>query len=374
MIQTGNQKQHTEILEKALSENFLSRHEIKILLQSARGSETDSLLEAARKLRQKYFGNRVFLYGFVYNNTHCRNNCNFCYYRQDNDRPVRYNKTRSEILEISIKLAESGVHLIDLTMGGTDFMHQRNLNYIQKLCDIVSDIKNQIGLPVMISPGVVPGWALKQMAHIGTDWYACYQETHNIKLFSKLRPGQNYYKRLSVKKKASQADMLIEEGILCGVGESLEDILDSFDMIQELNADQARVMGFVPQAGTPMENCPGVSVHREQVILAVLRLLFPDRLIPASLDVEGSTGLESRLAAGANVITSIMPPGKGLAGVAQSSLDIEDSRRTVACVQEKLVSCGDYQVDSLKSYRNWIAQRKQSRLNTCRSAPAVRMI
>ncbi|MBU8847969.1 MAG: hypothetical protein KOO64_00390, partial [Desulfobacterales bacterium] len=98
--------------------------------------------------------------------------------------------------------------------------------------------------------------------------------------------------------------------------------------------------------------------------LAVLRLLFPDRLIPASLDVEGSTGLETRLAAGANVITSIVPPGKGLAGVAQSSLDIEDSKRTVAYIQKKLLSCGDYQVANHKDYRNWIAQRKQNRFNS----------
>lgn len=49
-----------------------------------------------------------------------------------------------------------------------------------------------------------------------------------------------------------------------------------------------------------------------------MRLLFPDKLIPASLDVDGISGLELRLMAGANVVTSIIPPNEGLAGVAQS--------------------------------------------------------
>lgn len=360
-MQEANKTQHSAILEKALAEHCLTRQEIKCLLQSARGSQTDCLFQTAKKLRQKYFGNRIFLYGFIYNSTHCRNNCNFCYYRKDNDKLIRYHKTRAEILEISLKLSESGVHMIDLTMGESPFLQQGEFEYFQNLCDIISKIKTQTGLPVMISPGVVPDWVLKQMAEIGTDWYACYQETHNRELFSQLRPGQNYQKRLSVKQNASQVNILIEEGILCGVGETVEDILNSFDGIRKLNADQTRVMGFVPQVGTPMENYPGASVHRELVILAVLRLLFPDRLIPASLDVEGSTGLETRLAAGANVITSIVPPGKGLAGVAQSSLDIEDSKRTVSYVQKKVLSSGDYQIATPEDYRNWIEKRKQNR-------------
>ena len=59
-----------------------------------------------------------------------------------------------------------------------------------------------------------------------------------------------------------------------------------------------------------------------------MRLAMPDRLIPASLDVDGIAGLEPRIAAGANVVTSIVPPDIGLAGVSQSELDIDDGLRT----------------------------------------------
>ena len=67
-----------------------------------------------------------------------------------------------------------------------------------------------------------------------------------------------------------------------------------------------------------------------------MRLALPDRLIPASLDVDGLSGLKQRLDAGANVITSLVPPGQGLAGVAQSSLDIEEGNRTAGSARRIL--------------------------------------
>ena len=87
-----------------------------------------------------------------------------------------------------------------------------------------------------------------------------------------------------------------------------------------------------------------------------MRLLFPDRLIPASLDIVGLGGLKERLNAGANVITSLVPPGEGLAGVAQSSLDIDDARRTVDSVEPILMACGLAKATKAE-YRRWIKDR-----------------
>jgi methylornithine synthase len=210
----------------------------------------------------------------------------------------------------------------------------------------------------MVSPGALPDRFLVDLARAKVTWYACYQETHNPELFSRLRKGQSFSERLAVKQKASELNLLTEEGILCGVGETLEDVIDSFDAIKKLGVAQTRVMGFVPQIGTPMENHPMADIKQELIILAVLRLLFPDRLIPASLDVEGIDGLEKRLEAGANVVTSIVPAGNGLAGVAQNSLDIEDSKRTVAHVEKILSSRGGYEIASTDAYKTWINQRK----------------
>ena len=374
MKRDRNKKKHIGILHKALQEQRLSRQEILLLLKSRPGLETDLLFKTARQLREKYFDNKIFLYGFVYNSTHCRNNCRFCYYRKDNTLSKRYSKSKTQILDISCKLAESGVHLIDLTMGESVSLTKNNVEKVFELCNIIVDIKKQTHLPVMVSPGVLSEWALRQIADFGADFYACYQETHNPDLFSRLRKDQSFSQRLAVKQKAARLNLLTEEGILCGVGETLEDVADSFDAIKKLCIDQVRVMGFVPQTGTPMENHPMADVKMELVILAVLRLLFPDRLIPASLDVEGVGGLEKRLDAGANVVTSIVPAGNGLAGVAQNSLDIEDSRRTVAQVEKILLSCGDYEIARPEIYKTWIKQRKKEKFNFLNSPSNLKAI
>ena len=71
-----------------------------------------------------------------------------------------------------------------------------------------------------------------------------------------------------------------------------------------------------------------------------MRLAMPDRFIPASLDVDGIAGLERRLQAGANVVTSIVPPTVGLAGVSQAELDIDEGYRTVHRVLPHLERLG----------------------------------
>jgi methylornithine synthase len=129
--------------------------------------------------------------------------------------------------------------------------------------------------------------------------------------------------------------------------------------MNRLGADQVRVMTFVPQAGTPMTDRPPSSSLRETIAIALMRIAFPGLLIPASLDVDGLAGLKRRLNAGANVVTSLVPPGLGLAGVANSALDIEDGRRTVEGIAPTLQQCG-LRPSTVDGYRNWLRERKRT--------------
>jgi methylornithine synthase len=219
-------------------------------------------------------------------------------------------------------------------------------------------VKNATGLPIMVSPGVVAESVLGRLKEAGSCWYACYQETHSRRLFNQLRPDQNYDLRLEIKAKAHTLGLLIEEGLLCGVGETVQDLAHSMSVMRALDADQVRVMNFVPQPGTPMEKMPPPEPQKEALIISVLRLVFPDRLIPATLDVDGLSGLKKRLAAGANVVTSIIPRGQGLAGVAQHSLDIEAGRRTNASVREVLETTG-LQAANNEDYLAWMNRRQR---------------
>lgn len=335
----------------------LTKEAIIELLETKDEEKIQNLFAEARSVRERQFGKKMFLYGFVYFTTWCRNDCAFCYYRKSNHIP-RYRKSAEEVLRLSKELADSGVHLIDLTMGEDLAYHKEDF---ETVLSIVRQIKEDTNLPVMISPGVIGDEQIDKFAAAETDWYALYQETHNRKLFQTLRLDQDYDERMHAKLYAKKQGMLIEEGLLSGVGESSEDIAHSILEMGRIGADQVRVMSFVPQAGSPMEHVKTPDRMMEMKIIAIMRLLYPWALIPTSLDVDGIAGLKARVNAGGNVVTSIIPPKTGLAGVAQNSMDVDDGGRTVEEVEKILETLG-LEAASAAEYEKYIGELKCRKL------------
>ena len=314
----------------------MTKEEIIRILECDDEKETDELYRRASQVRNDIQGDRIFAYGFVYFSTYCRNNCNFCYFRRSNG-IERYRKSEDEILALSKALVDSGVDLIDLTMGEDPVYHQEDFETVKR---IIKRIKTELGTSVMISPGVVPDHVIDGFRDAGADIFALYQETHNRELFKKLRLGQDYDERMNAKLYARDSGMFIEEGILSGVGETPSDVADSLITMGEIGARQVRVMSFVPQKGSPMETVRTPDRSEELKIIALMRIMYPNALIPASLDVDGISGLRDRINAGANLITSIIPPRSGLMGVANSVMDVDEGGRTVEEASEILSSMG----------------------------------
>ena len=302
-----------------------SKEELLRIMASDDPEILQALFSQARKIRKEVQGNKIFAYGFVYFTTYCRNNCNFCYYRNSN-KIERYRKNKDEVLAISKSLIDSGVNLIDLTMGEDPQYHAEDF---ETVCQIIKEIKETYNTPVMISPGVVNHNIIDKFAEAGADFYALYQETHNREVYAKMRVGQDYDARMNAKLYAKEKGIYIEEGLLAGIGETSEDIVDSLLTMGEIGARQVRVMSFIPQEGSPMEDCKTPDRIEELKIIALMRLLYPSALIPASLDVDGIKGLKDRINAGANLITSIIPPKSGFMGVAHSTMDVDEGGRTV---------------------------------------------
>ncbi|MDR1916864.1 MAG: methylornithine synthase PylB [Synergistaceae bacterium] len=334
-----NANDFDETLQMALDEFPLEESHLEILLD-AHGSQCDALYAAARTCRQRHFANRLFGYGFIYFSTYCRNNCTFCFYRKSNSAALRYRKTKEEVIQTAKALAESGVHLLDLTLGEDPHYVLDDPGY-DMLLDIADEMRMATGLPVMISPGVMGEKRGREAARRGISFYACYQETHNRRLFSALRQGQDYQTRLDAKLSAHEAGMLIEEGILVGVGEALSDIAHSICTMKEIGAEQVRVMSFVPQDGAPLRRSMDEGLYlRELNTIAVMRILMPNRFIPASLDVAGKGGLKDRLDAGANIVTSLIMPESGFAGVSNATLDVDSGLRSLPGILDTIDECG----------------------------------
>lgn len=346
-----------EILADALAEKKMDRQAI-IRLLSVQGREREELFACARELRCRYFGTAVYMYGFIYMSTYCRNNCLFCQYRVSNHTMARYRKTKAQILAAGRCLAQEGVHLLDLTLGEDPYFLKEE--GFHELLESVRALKEDTGLPLMLSPGVISNIQMTRAAEAGVDWYACYQETHNPDLFAHLREGQRFHERLTCKRQAAALGLCTEEGILTGVGASLEDAADSLMIMMANPFSQVRAMTYAPHALTMPADKRKKDEPDELCLLATMRLCMPKRLIPASLDVDGLEGLRARLQAGANVVTSLVPSGQGLAGVASAHLDIDNNRRSVAAVKGVLAATGLHPATA-RDYRDWLAREQWKR-------------
>jgi len=344
---------------RAVAGEELAHDELETLLAISDPTLAEPLFAAARELRRREFGDAIFLYGFVYFSTYCRNECTFCFYRIGNKESPRYRKSADEVVAICRTLDESGVHLLDLTMG-EDPAFLTN-GHIADLYDLVAEVRAASDLPIMISPGMVSAEELRELERRGADFYACYQETHNRELYGRLRVHQSYEARVRAREDAVAAGMLVEDGLLTGIGDSAADRAHSVLEMRAATLDQVRVMSFVPQKGTPLAASAAPDRMSELVTIATMRLTMPDRLIPASLDVDGIAGLELRLQAGANVVTSLVPPTVGLAGVSQSELDINEGLRSVAEVLPHLEALG-LRAASAAEFSEWVASRRAPRL------------
>lgn len=344
---------------KTFEGHTLNREDLISLIAPANQEQRDKIQAAARKMRQLHTGDIIYTSGFVYFSTWCRNDCHFCGYRLSSKTARRYRKTPEEVLEAARLLARQGVNNIDLTLGEDPAIDRPEFS--DQLARLISEVKQDTGLPVMISPGVIKPEILHKFRQAGADFYACYQETYNRELFNSLRQGQCFDTRLGIKTEALKAGFLVEEGVLCGVGETVADLADSILGMIALGAQQVRAMGFVPPAEALAEGgdhwtpspSPGESRLREVDMIAALRLARPNCLIPASLDVEGLGGLKVRLEAGANLITSLVPADLALSGVAQASLDIDNQARSIEGIRPVVEELG-LRLATPAQYQNWI--------------------
>ncbi|MDD2440084.1 MAG: methylornithine synthase PylB [Methanosarcinaceae archaeon] len=335
MFQKMTRDELDKFAEARINGAPLSDAALKKLLAIESEAELEKLYYTARKVRDHFFGNRVFLNCFIYFSTYCRNQCTFCYYNCKN-KIKRYRLTRDDIEDICKVLKGAGFHMVDLTMGEDPYFYEEPERFVE----LVKLVKDELGLPIMISPGVMRNEILLKARANGANFFALYQETYDPELYAKLRVGQSFEGRIEARRFAKEKGYCVEDGLLTGIGNDIDSTVLSLRGMEAHKSDMVRVMTFIPQEGTPFEGQQQNSNLSELKIIAVLRLLFPDRLIPASLDLEGIDGMELRLNAGANIVTSILPPDSELEGVANYDRKLEERDRDIKSVIQRLKTMG----------------------------------
>ena len=200
------------------------------------------------------------------------------------------------------------------------------------LADLVGAVAK--GAPVMVSPGVLRTLRCASSRPPAPDYqYALYQETHTRELYERLRVGQPFAARVAARSAARRA---AARGGRPAHGHRRHRRrprgLHRREM-REAGWEQVRVMTFVPQAGTPLADTqPAGNTDELLLTIAAMRLAIAGPVHPGLARRGRHRRPRAPLQASADVVTSIVPPTVGLAGVSQAELDIDEGYRTVHSV------------------------------------------
>ncbi|MCC8135946.1 MAG: [FeFe] hydrogenase H-cluster radical SAM maturase HydE, partial [Ruminococcus sp.] len=297
----------TKLVDKLYEKSDLSDDEFLNLLESE-DSEVDKILQKrADEVRQRYYGKKVYLRGLIEISSYCKNNCYYCGIRRGNSNAQRYRLTPEQILEC----CENGYILGFRTFvlqGGEDSYFTDEL-----LCPLVSEIKRRHpDCAVTLSLGERSDESYRRLREAGADRYLLRHEAASETLYSKLHPPEmsweNRRKCLYTLKKLGYQ---VGAGFMVGAPfQTVNDLLCDLRFMQELRPEMIGIGPFIPHRATPFSTQNRGKLRLTLRLLGILRLTFPDALIPATtaLGTIAPNGRELGLAFGCNVVMPNLSP------------------------------------------------------------------
>ena len=294
------------LIEKLNQSHALTRDEaLQLVLEGAQHRE--QLFALAQKTAQQSFGKNIFVRGLIEFTNYCKNDCYYCGIRRSNKNAARYRLTQEEILECCRAGYALGFRTFVL-QGGEDYTYSDN-----DIAAIVRAIKtNHPDCAVTLSIGERSRATYKLWKDAGADRYLLRHETADFAHYAKLHPTE-----LSAANRQGCLCTLKRLGYQTGAGfmvgspyQTAENLADDLIFLQKLRPQMIGIGPFIPHHDTPFKDKPAGSVKQTLVMLAILRLLFPHVLLPATtaLGTLCPGGRVLGIKAGANVIMPNLSP------------------------------------------------------------------
>jgi len=283
-----------------------------LTLLALQGEELAQLYAAADRVRQRFVGDEVHLRGIVEFSNHCRLSCDYCGIRSRNRNVQRYRLEPEEIVELAFKARVYGYPSVVLQSGEDPWYT------VDKLCDILAQIKSDGPLSITLSCGERPHEEYRRFRASGCDRYLMRFETSNRELFDRIHPDDDFDRRLGCLEAIRAAGIQLGSGFLIGLpGGGLETIAGDLRFATGLKLDMIGCGPFLPNPETPLAGAPLLD-DREVYYktIAILRLLNPYAHIPATtaFDALFADGRNRVLQRGANVFMPNITPQRFRAG------------------------------------------------------------
>jgi len=270
------------------------------------------LFRRADERRREFYGTDVYLRGLVELTNYCNNDCFYCGIRCSNLHLDRYRLSCETILSCCKTGYELGYRTFVLQGGEDPFFND------DRLVEIVSTIRTYLSqkhladCAITLSLGERSHESYQKLFDAGANRYLLRHETANAEHYAKLHPAS-----MSLEHRKESLWHLKEIGYQVGSGfmvgspfQTVMHLVEDLRFLQQLQPAMIGIGPFLVHRDTPFFQYQNGSLALTLRLIAVLRLMFPYALIPATtaLGTIDPQGRELGLRAGANVVMPNLSP------------------------------------------------------------------
>ena len=166
------------IIAKSLNKERLNLEETAVLVNTTDPELVEEILQGARTLKEKVYGNRIVLFAPLYIGNKCTNNCTYCGFRTSNKDAVRMTLADEELVKEVEALEDNGQKRLILVYGEhKDYSPE----FIADNVRLVYGVKKGNGeirrVNINAAPLDIEGFRIVKESGIGT--YQVFQETYH---------------------------------------------------------------------------------------------------------------------------------------------------------------------------------------------------
>ena len=270
--------------------------EIASRLLRCNDEELPQLLTAARAAKERFkpgvvtYSRKVFL---PLTNL-CRDYCGYCVFRRDAGDPGAHTMTPDEVLEVVRNGEKLGCTEALFSLGDKPELlfpemretlrrlgYSSTLQYLEAMCDMVLRKSTLLPHP---NPGLMSTQWIRRLANVSPSMGLMLESTNANLLKAGAAhdnaPDKLPARRLRVLEDAGKQGVPFTTGLLIGIGESLENRVDTLLAIREMHEryghiQEVIIQNFRAKPGIPMQDRPEPNLGDMQRTVAVARLLMP---------------------------------------------------------------------------------------------------
>ncbi|MFI6345437.1 biotin synthase BioB [Streptomyces sp. NPDC050560] len=264
----------TTLVEKGLRRELPTREEALAVLATPDDDVLD-VVAAAGKVRRHWFGRRVKLNYLVnLKSGLCPEDCSYCSQRLGSGADIlKYTWLKPDEASRAAAAGVAGgakrVCLVASGRGPTD----RDVDRVSRTIEAIKG-QNE-GVEVCACLGLLSDGQAERLRAAGADAY-----NHNLNTseatYGDITTTHTYEDRVDTVRRARSAGLSPCSGLIAGMGESADDLVDVVFSLRELDADSVPVNFLIPFEGTPLGEEWNLTPQHCLRILAMTRFVCPD--------------------------------------------------------------------------------------------------